>query len=67
MRAVQRLTAPPAPQFQFQPLDGVPQALALLLLFLVLPLPLLSCQLQVNGGRVLDGLSTTTHTHTPVS
>lgn len=55
------LTAAPALQLHLQSLDGVSQTLVLLFLFLILSLPLLSRQLQVNGGCVLDGFSTETH------
>lgn len=51
-------TISPAVQLRLQPLDGVLEGLVLLFFLLVLPLPLLGSQLQVDGGRVPDGLGT---------
>ena len=55
---VLQLTVPPAVEFSLQPLESLLHGLVLLLLLLVLPLPLLRRQLQVDGGRVPDGLGT---------
>lgn len=52
------LTVPPAVELSLQPLDGLLHGLVLLLLLFVLPLPLIGRQLQVDGRRVPDGLST---------
>lgn len=53
-------TVSPAVELSLQLLDGLLHGLVLLLLLLIFPLPLLGSQLQVNGGRVSDGLGAAT-------